>query len=453
MQRHLLIVAILALGFNARAANLVAQGSPGKAVRTPNVVLILMDDLGYGDLGSYGGPDVHTPNLDRLAREGVRLTEAYANGAVCTPTRVALISGRYQQRVGLEWVLGDSAADRDRGLPATGTSLPALLKTNGYATGLIGKWHLGWKPEFGPNAHGFDEFFGFLGGAHDYYTRPAGGLSDLYENTRPVEPTGYLTDEITRRAVSFITGHANGPFFLEVAYNAVHWPFEPPDRPPTEAERNTPRPLRQMPDDPVPATRSDYVRMLERADQGVGEILAALDRLALARNTLVIFTNDNGGEWLSRNAPLFHRKATLWEGGIRVPLILRWPGELPAGKTSGQVAITMDLTASILAATGTHAPEGYRPDGIDILPVLRGDAPLLERHLFWRITRAQRQQRAVRSGRWKLLVDGGQFLLFDLGDDPGERMDLAARHPELVVMLKRLLAEWERDVGQQVGSR
>ena len=148
----------------------------------------------------------------------------------------------------------------------------------------------------------------------------------------------------------------------------------------------------------------------------------------MARNTLVIFTNDNGGEWLSRNAPLFHRKATLWEGGIRVPLILRWPGELPAGKTSGQVAITMDLTASILAATGTHAPEGYRPDGIDILPILRGDDPLLERHLFWRIARPQRQQRAVRSGRWKLLVDGGQFLLFDLGEDLGERTDLAARH-------------------------
>jgi arylsulfatase A-like enzyme len=449
MQRRLLIVAIVILGFHARPTDLVAQSPQRRAVHRPNVVLILMDDLGYGDLGSYGGSDARTPNVDRLARDGVRLTDAYANGAVCTPTRAALISGRYQQRVGLEWVLADSAGDRDRGLPATGTSLPVLLKTSGYATGLLGKWHLGWKAEFGPNAHGFDEFFGFLSGAHDYYTRPAGGPSDLYENTTPVEPTGYLTDDITRRAVSFITRHRSGPFFLEVAYNAVHWPFEPPDRRSAEAERNTPRPLRQMPDDSVPATRSDYVRMFERADQGVGEILAALDRLALARNTLVIFTNDNGGEWLSRNAPLFHRKGTLWEGGIRVPLILRWPGTLHPGKMSQQVAITMDLTASILAATGTHAPEGYRPDGIDILPILRGDAPILERHLFWRIARAQRQQRAVRSGRWKLLVDGGQLLLFDLDSDPGERIDLAAGHPERVVMLKRLLAEWERDVDQQ----
>jgi arylsulfatase A-like enzyme len=203
-----------------------------------------------------------------------------------------------------------------------------------------------------------------------------------------------------------------------------------------------------MPGDSVPATREDYVRMLERADQGVGEILATLDRLGLARSTLVIFTNDNGGEWLSRNAPLFHRKGTLWEGGIRVPLILRWPGVLPAGKTSGQVAITMDLTASILVATGTPTPAGYRSDGIDLLPVLAGTAPLRERRLFWRIAQASRQQRAVRSGNWKLLIDAGQLLLFDLAADPGEHTDLAARHPDVVARLQRLVTEWENDVGQ-----
>jgi arylsulfatase A-like enzyme len=188
--------------------------------------------------------------------------------------------------------------------------------------------------------------------------------------------------------------------------------------------------------------------MLERADQGIGRILEALDRAGLRQNTLVIFTNDNGGEWLSRNAPLFHRKATLWEGGIRVPLILRWPGELPAGKVSGQVAITMDLTASILAAAGAHLPPGFRPDGVDILPILRGQAPLLERRLFWRWDRPGRQQRAVRSGQWKLLVDGTHLLLFDLSVDPGERTDLAAGRPDLVAVLKRLLAEWEAEVGQ-----
>ena len=447
MQVQVLMLAALILG-----ASLQAQ-------RPPNVVLVMMDDLGYGDLGSYGASDVRTPNIDRLAREGVRLTDAYANGPVCTPTRAALISGRYQQRVGLEWVLTISPADRELGLRAPETSLPALLKTNGYATGLIGKWHLGWKPEFGPNAHGFDEFYGFLSGAHSYYTnraeiaRVGTGAPDLFENTTPVEATGYLTDEITRRAVSFITRHADRPFFLEVAYNAVHWPFEPPDRRPTEAERGAARPLRQMPDDSVPATRQDYVRMLERADQGVGEILAALDRSGVTRNTLVIFTSDNGGEWLSRNAPLFHRKGTLWEGGIRVPLILRWPGELQPGKVSGQVAIIMDITASILAAAGARAPASYRPDGIDILPILREKAPALERRLFWRGVRPDRQQRAVRFGQWKLLVDASQLLLFDLSVDQGERSDLAARRPDLVATLKRLLADWEADVDQAGRSR
>ena len=208
-------------------------------------------------------------------------------------------------------------------------------------------------------------------------TRLPDGSTDLYENTRPVEtPTTYLTDEITQRAVRFIDRHAAEPFFIEVAYNAVHWPFQPPDMPASDPRRDRRNaPLRQMPDDPSPATRQDYVSMLERADQGVGTILAALERNNVAQNTLVIFTNDNGGEWLSRNAPLYHRKATLWEGGIRVPLILRWPGHLPRGKTSEQVAITMDLTASILAATGTALPTGYRPEGVNILPSLAGRAP------------------------------------------------------------------------------
>ena len=189
--------------------------------------------------------------------------------------------------------------------------------------------------------------------------------------------------------------------------------------------------------------------MLERADEGIGKILASLDRQGLSRNTLVIFTNDNGGEWLSRNAPFSHRKSTLWEGGIRVPLILRWPGHLPAGKTSAQSAITMDLTASIVAVTGTVVPTDFRFDGINIIPTLTGESPLIEREFFWRIVRPNRLQKAVRSGRWKLLIDAGQFLLFDLKTDLAERNDLAAQHPELVLKLKRRIAEWESDVDQK----
>ena len=459
MRLRVVIVAALALGVWRLSVDLVAQRGTLSGSR-PDVVLVIMDDMGYGDIGSYGVPDAKTPHLDRLAREGVRLTNAYANGAVCSPTRAALISGRYQQRVGIEWAL-TSTANRDQGLPVTGTALPALLKKNGYATALVGKWHLGFKPELGPNAHGFDEFFGFLSGAVDYYTHRRGdGTPDLYENTMPVQTPGYLTDEITKRAVSFIDRRAARPFFLEVAYNAVHWPFQPPDLSASDPRRSGPprqndagdRRLAQMPDDPIPATRQDYVRMLERADQGVGTILAALDRNRIAQNTLVIFTNDNGGEWLSRNAPLQHRKGTLWEGGIRVPLILRWPGRLPAGKTSDQVAITMDLNASILAATGIVPPAGYRGDGVNILPSLAGQAPPIDRQLFWRIVRAERQQKAVRSGRWKMLVDGGQFLLFDLSDDSGERHDVAAQHTDIVVKLKALLIQWENDVDRRTTS-
>ncbi len=435
------------------AVNLDAQRPNTEAAARPNVVLIIADDLGYGDLGSYGASDVRTPNLDKLAREGVRLTDAYANGAVCTPTRAALMSGRYQQRVGIEWVLG-GGADRDRGLPVTGTSLPALLQKSGYSTGLFGKWHLGFTPAFGPNAHGFDEFFGFLGGGVDYWTHRGGDdQPDLFENTTPVETPAYLTDEITRRTVNFIDSHTARPFFVEVAYNAVHWPFQVHDRPPSEAERRAPVRLYQGPNDPVPPTRQDYVKMLQRADEGVGEILAALSRHGIAANTLVIFTSDNGGEWLSRNDPFFHHKATLWEGGIRVPLILRWPARLRAGATSAQVAITMDLNASILAATKASVPSDFKGDGIDILPILRGESPTVDRDLFWRIAQPDRQQKAVRSGRWKLVVDGfgrgatAHRLLYDLQDDPGERRDLAARHPDLVVRLTKLLADWEQDVG------
>jgi arylsulfatase A-like enzyme len=258
--------------------------------------------------------------------------------------------------------------------------------------------------------------------------------------------------------VSFVDRHARAPFFLEVAYSATHWPFQPPDRRPSDPKA-VPRPqetgdrrLLQGPEDPVPATRQDYVRMLERMDEGVGTILSALERHGLTRNTLVIFTNDNGGEWLSRNTPLAHRKSTLWEGGIRVPLILRWPERLPRGKTSAQVAATMDVTASILAASGTPIPSGHRLDGIDILPALSGASPVVDRQLFWRVTRPEIQQKAVRSGRWKLLIDQRHYLLFDLSEDAAERRDLAAAHPDLVVKLKNLHAAWEKEVDQNPGT-
>ena len=408
----------------------------------PNVVLIITDDVGYGDIGSYGSPDIKTPHIDRLAKEGVRLTDFYA-APQCTPTRAALLSGQYQQRVRMERAMGSVGAWLETGLPATGRTLPQLLKNNGYRTGLVGKWHLGYKPEFGPNAHGFDYFFGFLSGYIDFYTHVRGdGQHDLFENTAPVHEDGYMTDLITARALSFIERRTAEPFFLDVSYNAAHWPYQVPDR----FSKSANNAAFQGPADEVPATRKDYAAMLERADAGVGQIVQKLEALGLTRNTLVIFTNDNGGEWLSRNAPLFHRKDTLWEGGIRVPTIFRWPGRLPAGKTSAQTGLTMDLTASILAATSTVVPAEARPDGINLLPIFEGRSPVIERALFWRINVENRQQRAVRSGDWKLLIDGDDLLLFNLKLDIGERHDLAASRPDLVAKLRPMIAAWEKDV-------
>ena len=422
----------------------------------PNVVLFIMDDLGYGDVGSYGGRDAKTPHIDRLAREGVKFTDFYANHANCSPTRTALITGRYQQRYGIESPLRH---DDPRHLPPSDTSLPRLLKNAGYATGLFGKWHLGYEAAAGPNRHGFDDFWGFRRGAVDYYTHNVATtaavkleapIHDLYDNENPTTSTAYLTDEITRRAEAFLRQRAGKPFFLEVAYNATHWPYQRPDLP--EGKRGWDH-YRET------GTRADYVAMLERADQGIGRILDALDRLKLAQNTLVIFTSDNGGEWLSRNAPLFHRKSTLWEGGIRVPLLMRWPGRLAAGGSSSQVGITMDLTASILAAAGVKPPPGYRPEGLDLVALLRKGTPV-ERTLFWRLPPAPNStgtppatQRAARRGKWKYMDDRGQYFLFELSADPGERQDVAQQHPDVMSELRALVVKWDGDVDAEAKER
>jgi len=408
-----------------------------QTTRKPNVVVIIVDSMGYGDSDPYGATDVRTPSLNRLAREGVRLTDGYSNGPVCTPTRAAFLTGRYQQRVGLEWFL---LKDRkDAGLPSSEVSIAKLLKQNGYATGVFGKWHLGYKLEFGPNAHGFDEFFGILDFSVDYYThKNIDGEPDLYENTKPVERTGYMTDLITERSVAFIDRHARDPFFAYVAYNAMVSPIQPPDKPNDIRTRET---WNQ-------ATREDYVRMVERVDQGVGTILKALDSNGLTRDTLVVFTNDHGGQWYSRRDPLFHGFGTVWEGAIRVPYLLRWPGHLPAGRISHQPIITMDLTASILGATGLAPAKGSDMDGMDVLPLLSGKQAPFERTFFWRIDRPGRRQKAVRKGKWKYVWDNGSELLFDLDRDMAERHDLGYQHRDVVLELRKRMTEWEAELAR-----
>jgi arylsulfatase A len=419
---------------------LAAQQAP---IARPNVVLIITDDVGYGDFGAYGAPDVKTPNIDRLAREGVKLTDFYANASNCSPTRAGLMTGRYQQRFAIEWPLGASTTqDSVTGLVATGRSFPQLLANSGYATALIGKWHLGYKPEFSPGAHGFGYFFGIKSGYTDYYQHVSSdGEPDLWENDKRVTVTGYMTDLITERSVQFMAEHKDKPFFIDVAYNAAHWPYQVPDSPSVAIDHGR----HLSPFDKPTATRAQYVAILERADRGVGQILHALDSLGLARNTIVLFTNDNGGEWLSRNTPLFHNKSSLWEGGIRVPAIIRWPGHIPRGTVSGQVGITMDLTASVLAATNTPIPPETALDGMNIFPILEKRAPEVERTLFWRVS-VLRNQRAVRSGDWKLLFDDGRPMLFNVRTDLGERNNLIGLKPEIAARLRPLLQQWEKEV-------
>ena len=411
----------------------------------PNVVLIITDDMGYGDLASYGSPDIKTPNIDSLAKAGVRFTQFYSNGSTCTPTRAGLITGRYQQRFALERPLSHSATpDGKLGLLPTGRSLPQLLKNHGYATALIGKWHLGYQPQFSPQAHGFDSFFGFKAGYTDYYQHTdGGGDADLFENETPVKVDGYMTDLITDRSVAYIDAHARAPFFLEVAYNVPHWPYQDPDHP-SKAVNNS---IHVLPFDEHPNTRADYVKMIEHADRSVGKILAAIEQQGLAANTLVIFTNDNGGEWLSRNTPLFNRKFSVYEGGIRVPAMMRWPGRIPAGVVTQQVGITMDLTATILAVTGAPVPADARLEGTNLMPLIAKGATPVSRTLFWRAAGNGFNQRAVRDGDWKLMMDGpGRAMLYDLSKDVGERDDMARSNAAVVRRLVQQLIAWEKEV-------
>jgi arylsulfatase A-like enzyme len=417
------------------ASQPAAQPAPGTR---PNVLFILADDLGYGDLSCYGRPDYQTPVLDSLARQGVRLTSAYAAAPVCTPTRCAFITGRYPHRldVGLREPL--TARDLDRGLQPDHPTIASLLKAKGYDTALIGKWHLGWKPEFGPNRHGFDEFYGILSGAADYFTHQSADSSgsDLWENLARVEHAGYLTDLLTDRAVTFLSRPRTQPFYLSLHYTAPHSPWEGPEHGALAHTAHGQGPM------VTGGSLKIYASMMKSLDDGIGRVLQALQRARLERNTLVIFTSDNGGERYSFNWPFSSGKLNLWEGGIRVPAIVRWPGVVPAGRTTEQSAITMDWTATILAATGAQPDASYPLDGEDLMPVCRGTRPPYERQFFWR-TQAHD---AARAGNWKYLKESDNEHLFDLSIDPGEKNDLKTARADVFERIKSQYLEWNARV-------
>jgi arylsulfatase A-like enzyme len=413
----------------------------------PNVIFILADDLGWGDLSCYGRPDYRTPNLDLLASQGVKFTDAYSASAVCTPTRVGFITGRYPGRLQIGLIEPLPSTNRSVGLDPGHPTIASLLKKSGYNTALVGKWHLGFRPEWGPNAHGFDEFFGILSGAADYHLHKTGlGDPDLFENLTPVERNGYLTDLLTDAAVNYITRRRTAPFYLSLHYTAPHWPWQ--DRKGGERVIFTDKTI-----EPITmgggGSLKLYAEMVRSLDEGVGRVMKALKAAGVDRNTLVIFTSDNGGERFSYQWPFSGDKGDLLEGGIRVPAIVRWPGVIPANRVTHQMAISMDWTATILAAAETKPAEGYPLDGIDLMPVIKGANPVHDRTFFWRIF----DRDAVRQGKWKYLRDGDRRRLFDLSFDQHEQADFSQRNPDVFEHLAAEFEKWNQQMLPRLRNR
>lgn len=396
--------------------------------RARHVVLIVFDYMGYGDIEPFGRSEIRTPNIRHLAERGRRYTDFYGAAPICVPSRAAMLTGRYPRRLGIERNIHRGEA----GLPVSEKTLARYFKDAGFRTALYGKWHLGYEVADGPNAHGFDDFVGFHDWNIDYYShKTREGLDGLYHNTEPVARPGYTTDLFTDEAVGFIDRAGAAPFFLYVAYNAALPPYDPPGRDRDTAKFDT----------WVNGNRADYAAAVEHLDLSVGRIVTALERQGLLEETLLLLTYDHGGAELATKGPFFHGFGTLWEGGIRVPMILHWPARVAAGGVSARPGILMDVAATMLAAAGI-APDRDL-DGIDLLAPDVDTAP--PRTLSWRIdlpTESEgwraRVQRAVRRGNWKYLWDGGFEFLCDLERDPGEREDLGYRHPDLLAELRAL---------------
>lgn len=426
---------------------------PGQALEGgPNIVLIVIDDLGYGDLGCYRGEALETPNIDRLAKEGLRLTDFHANAPVCSPTRVALLSGQYQQRSGIESAIGFV---KDVGMPLSKVTIAELLADAGYTTGVFGKWHVGHVKRFGPNDQGFDISY-CSNNSPDYHNHISrAGELDWYRNQKLHKESGYLTDLVEKHANRFIRQNRDGPFFAFVSHIALHFPFQGPKDPPFRARGKEWHGSERTPGNVEPDSKygplppEEYKRaykdMMEEVDQSIGSLLAMLEELELRRDTLIVVTSDNGAySWVGSNGPYRGQKTDLFEGGHRVPAIFNWPGRIPADVVSDATAMTMDLAPTFLALAGIEQPERTKFDGIDLSPLLLHSAPLSERQLFWRFNNKSAQ--AVRDGSWKYMQQDGSTYLFDLAADPGEKINLAQEHPEKVARLRKAFIDWERDV-------
>ena len=457
-------------------------GPAPAAERQPNIVILLADDLGYADVGFQGCQDIPTPNIDALAKGGVRCTNGYVSCPYCSPTRAGLLTGRYQQRFGHEFNPGPRGEPggsnvESIGLPLSETTIADRLRAAGYATGMVGKWHLGAASKYHPQKRGFDEYFGFLGGAHVYLpglpnivfpglqdapgagaTPAAAGKAEprprqpapIYRGTVAVEEPEYLTDAFAREAVSFIERHQKQPFFLYLPFNAVHTPMHATDKR-LEKFASISDPMRRT-----------YCAMALALDEAIGKVLDKLRSTHLEQDTLVFFCSDNGGPTVrraalnaSRNAPLRGSKVSTLEGGIRVPFVVSWKGKLPPGKVYDQPVVQLDVLPTALAAAGVEAKAEWKLDGVNLLPYFKGETTSAPHDaLYWRLG----QQMAIRKGDWKLVKYSLEFAgeepsaslsplrLYDLSRDIGETKDLASAHGDEVKALQGLWDQWNQSL-------
>ena len=433
------------------AGGLRAAAAPA---RRPNIILIIADDLGYADLGCYGNTQTRSPNLDRMASEGTRFTDFYVSWPACTPSRSTILTGRYPQRNGLYDMIRNNevnwkfqfdeetyatSPEMTLGMDLREVTIGQSLKTAGYATGLVGKWDSGRARRFLPLQRGFDSYYGFANTGIDYYTHERYGVPSMFRGNQRVKEEGHATDLFKREALRFVDEHRRHPFFLYLAFNAPHM-ASTFDKEATQV----PEKYWRMYGDSGADRKAQRPALITQMDDAIGEIFGKLRDLGLDDNTLVMFISDNGGDGAANNVPLRGKKAEMFEGGLRVPLIARWPGRIPKAATCRDFAATTELFPTLLAAAGAAPPRGVTLDGFNLLPALQGRAASQRKEFFW-----QRQSdKAARVGQWKWVESRRGSGLFDLSADIGEQKDLSAAQPGVLKMMKERWAAWRKEMDQ-----
>jgi len=448
MKRREFIKCIAGVAVTAALPNsgcsMANPGGISRSMDRPNIILIMADDLGYGDISCYGSTKISTPNIDALARGGMKFTDYHSNCPVCSPTRAALLTGRYQQRCGIEGVV-TAAKHRHTGMALEEVTFAEVLKRRGYATGIFGKWHVGYSVEFNPFRQGFEEFIGYVSGNVDFHSHiDQAGFDDWWKNLEKVPEEGYTTDLITKHGIDFIERHKNKPFCLYLPHEAPHYPYQgrndPPERLPGGKKGKKAR---------GKEIARAYKEMVEVMDKGIGKIVETVKRLGLERKTFIFFCSDNGATKNGSNGALSGFKGSLWEGGHRVPAVAYWPGRIKSGSVTSQTVLGMDMFSTMVSIAGAKLPAGLKLDGVNLLGMLTEDSKLPKRTLFWRY----RKEKAVRKGPWKLLVQGDNPRLYNLDDDLGEKENLVNAKPAMVRELQGELAAWEQEVSAGVELR